>query len=345
MFQLRWILVLLVIATVAASATFVSSSWNTEAEKQQQMRTIGGLLRGLATSNGLDSVYNDSDGNLIADTPTNKEVSYLPSKIRFSFIASDDDENQPDLWKGLTELIATRLKLPVEYLVLNDSREQLEALRSGKLHITAFGSGTVPIATDTCGFVPLCTFGSDDGDYGYKMVFIVRHDSKIKNIPDLRNKKIGFSRPRSNSGCKAAIVLLKDDYNLTPEYDYSWIYTYGHENSIAALVNEKIDAAPVASDILDQMIEKGELDREQIRIIYESERFPPVAFGCTYNLPIEVRNTIHQAFLEFNWEGSLLEREFSSVKPQKFVPVSYKNDWANIRRIDRTIRKLRHENE
>ncbi len=72
----------------------------------------------------------------------------------------------------------------------------------------------------------------------------------------------------------------------------------------------------------------------QYRVIYSSETFPTAGLGYVYNLKPELAAKIREAFLTFDWKGTVLEDKFSGAKQTKFVPVDYKNDWSLIRRID-----------
>ena len=134
--------------------------------------------------------------------------------------------------------------------------EQLAALKKGELHIVGLNTGLVPTAVEQDGFVPLCTFGRDDGSFGYTMEFLVPAGSPIKKLADIKGHKVTFTRLDSNSGCKAPLVLLKEKYNLLPERDYQWGFSHGHEDSIKGVAAKEFEVAPVASDILARMIEK-----------------------------------------------------------------------------------------
>ena len=70
-----------------------------------------------------------------------------------------------------------------------------------------------------------------------------------------------------------------------------------------------------------------------IKVVYESERFPPATIGYAYNLAPELREGIRGALLGFDLKGTKLEGEFGA-QANKLVPVDYKNDWATARRID-----------
>jgi phosphonate transport system substrate-binding protein len=218
--------------------------------------------------------------------------------------------------------------------------KQLEALRNGELHIAGLNTGIVPPAVQRDGFVPLCTLGRDDGSFGYTMQFLVPAGSPIKKMEDIKGHKVTFTRLDSNSGCKAPLVLLMDQYKMIPERDYQWGFSQGHEDSVRHVANKDFDVAPVASDVLARMVEKGEVEKDAYRSIHESERFPPATIGVAYNLKPELRDAIKTTLLDFKWEGTGLEKEFGP-EATKFVPVNYKNDWANIRRIDQAISQAR----
>jgi phosphonate transport system substrate-binding protein len=136
------------------------------------------------------------------------------------------------------------------------------------------------------------------------------------------------------------LVLLLDQHKLLPERDYDWGFSQGHENSVKQVAAKEFEVAPVASDILARMVEKGEVDADSFRSIHESERFPPATIGVAYNLKPELQEQIKTTLLEFDWKGTGLEKEFGP-EATKFVPVNYKNDWANIRRIDQVIAQAR----
>ena len=337
------IVALALVAAAAGGAMFVANSWKSEARQDSLDRTMSNFLSNLAPIAKLDEVYKDADGDLLADAPENPELCVKPAELTFSFIASDDTVNGPEVWQAVMNALKTRTGLPVKYLRLDETKDQLEALRNGALHVTAFGSGAVPAAVNTCGFTPVCTFGRADGGYGYKMQFIVKADSSLKDLADLRGKRIAFTRPNSNSGYKAALVLLMQKYGMLPERDYQWRFLYGHVEAMAAVAAGEADAAPIASDIFAREVAKGTAQAEDFRVIYESEKFPPVAFGYAYNLTPELREEIREALLGLPWSGTKLEKEFGGDEAAKFVAITYKDDWANIRRVDEAAANAREK--
>ena len=311
-----------------------------QAEENMETTTISRLLGSTPAVRALSADYQDSDGDLVADAPPSQKC-ISPDELTLSFIASSDRANEPETWQELTEALSESLGRPVNYLQLDNIAEQLEALKEGRLHIAWYSTGTVPTAVNGYGFVPLVTFGDEKGDYGYRMKIIVAAESDIQELSQLRGRSVAFTRPWSNSGCKAALVSLMQDQDLSPERDYQWHFSYGHEESIQEVVSGDTDAASVASDVLDRVIARGELEESAVRAIHESERFPPAALGVVYNLSPELQEKIREVLINFDWNGTALESQLGSMGAKRFVSVSYKDDWANIRRVDQSAETAR----
>jgi phosphonate transport system substrate-binding protein len=284
--------------------------------------------------------YADADQDGVADVPQDPAALVSPDVLVFSFVAGETESVSEDQCKELFAALKEKTGKDIKYVHYANVQEQLDALKHGECHIAGLNTGIVPVAVRRDGFVPLCTFGRDDGSYGYTMQFIVPASSPIKDIKDVRGHKVTFTRLDSNSGFKAPLVLLLDEYKMLPDRDYEWGFSQGHEASIKGIAENDYQVAPVASDILARMLEKGDIDADQVRSIYTSERFPPATIGVVYNLDPTLRQEIVDGLLAFNLEGTGLAGEFGA-DVTRFVPVNYKDDWANTRRIDQFVAQAR----
>ncbi len=286
----------------------------------------------------------DKDGDLVADSPDDPQKCIKPDVLLFSFVASETDTVPESAWKELLAALKQKTGHEVKYVHYNTADEQLAALNKGELHIAGLNTGLVPVAVQRDGFVPLCTFGHDDGTYGYTMQVIVPADSPIKKLADLKGHKITFTRADSNSGCKALLMLLKDKENMQPERDYDWGFSTDHDLSVKGVASKQYEAAPVASDILQRMEEKGEVEDKAVRKVYESDRFPPATIGYVYNLSPEIRTAIRETLVGFNLKGTGLQGQMGA-DATKLVPVDYKKDWESARRIDQLAAEARTKRE
>ena len=282
----------------------------------------------------LDPIYTDADSDLLADAPTDPSKLIDPAKLVFCFVAADDAESYKKKWKGFCDYLSQATGKPVEYLLVTTAHDEAIAMRSGKLQVAAFNTGSVPLAVNTAGFIPVCALPSGDNGALTHTDIIVPIDSTLQKPEDLRGRELTLTAPDSNSGCKAPLVLLRSNFGMQGVEDFNLRYSFSHEASIEGIVSHKYEAAAVASDMLGREIAAGVITPGQFRTIYESESFPTAAFGYAYNLKPELAKKIRDALASFDWAGTPLEKDLSSSRQTKFVPINYKNDWSLIRRID-----------
>jgi phosphonate transport system substrate-binding protein len=330
----RVLLVVVPLALVAWAAKMYSGNLETDAKATLE-RTMVSRLLGDQHPAKLDKKYQDADGDLVADPPKDAAKALDPEEINLSYIAASDEEGEAKAWDEFAAALGERLKRKVNVKFYSDSGEQMRALEKGDLHVTAFSTGETQSAVNEAGFVPVACFADKDGKFAYTMKIIVPADSDIKEVKDLKGKRLAFVRPGSNSGCTAAIAMLMKELNLQPERDYEWGFTYGHKDSIEEVAAKRRDAAPVASDFLDRMIASGEVDKDSIRTIYESDPFPSGVIGYAHNLTPELREGIRETLLGFEWAGTGLEKTYGGSGYMKFAPVDYKKDWAPVREINK----------
>jgi phosphonate transport system substrate-binding protein len=289
---------------------------------------------------GLDSKFSDADKDLVADRPTDPTQLVDPETLVFSYIATDNPEVARETWKPLMDRIAEATGKKVEYVAdVHDADGQIEAMKQGRLHITGFNTGNVPIAVNLAGFVPCAVMANPDGAYSYEMEIIVPTGSPIQTPADIAGRMMTFTDLGSNSGFKAPLVLLRNDYHLEPGIDYDVNVSYGHDRSIEGIAKKKFQAAAVANEILKRDISKGMIKESEFRSIYKSEGFPPASIGYVYNLKPELADAIRSTILSFNWEGTPLVKAYGPNRA-KFVPISYKDQWSFVRYIDDEIAQM-----
>src|SRR3546814_776444 len=174
-----------------------------------------------------------------------------------------------------------------------------------------------------------------DGSFGYEMEIIVQADGPIQSVADLKGRKVAFTAPTSNSGFKAPSALLKSEFGLDPEKDFTAEFSGKHDNSVLGVANKDYDAAAIANSVMKRMFDRKVVDPSKIRTIYTSSTFPTTGYGHVYNLHPTLAAKVEQAFFTFDWEGSDLKKEFQAE--DRFLGIRHKYDWDIIRKIDKAM--------
>ncbi len=280
----------------------------------------------------LDKAYCDRNGDLVADAPTDRKQLVNPPTLIFAYTPVEDPAVYAKVWDGFIRHIEKATGKKVVFFPVQSNAAQIEAMRSGRLHVAGFNTGSVPIAVNCAGFVPFAIMGTQSGQFGYEMELIVPADSAIKTPADLKGKKVAFTSPTSNSGFKAPSAILAADFNLVADRDFTPVFSGKHDNSVIGVANKDYDAAAIANEVMFRMFERKVVDRAKIRSIYKSETFPTTGYGYVYNLDPQLVDRVKDAFFTFPWEGSALKAEFKSE--DRFLPIAYQKDWSVIRKID-----------
>lgn len=289
------------------------------------------LAQAECTSRGnLDVMFCDDDGDLVADAPTDPSQWVDPSTLFFAYTPVEDPAIYEDIWEPFLTHLSEVTGKPVRFFAVQSNSAQVEAMRSGRLHIAGFSTGPTPFAVNLAGAVPFAIMGSDEGTFGYTLQVYVQKDSPYQELADLKGKRVAHTAPTSNSGHQAPEALFPEQ-GLIPGVDYEFIFSGSHDNSLLGVVAGDYDAAPVASEVVERMAARGLYDPNDLRIIYETSVFPTTSYNYVYNLHPDLIEKIREAFFTFDFVGTALGDEFEGLT--KFVPINYLETWLTIRTI------------
>ncbi len=282
----------------------------------------------------LDSRYTDADGDLIADIPTDASQQVDPDMLIFAYTPVEDPAVYNEAWSDFVAYLEEKTGKKVRFFPVQSNAAQIEAMRAGRLHIAGFNTGSNPIAVACAGFRPFTIMASADGSFGYEMEIITYPGSGIESVADIKGKSMAFTSQTSNSGFKAPSAILKADYGMIPGRDFEALFSGKHDNSVLGVANKDYLAASIANTIMQRMFLRDVVKPEQIVSIYKSQTFPTTGYGVAHNLTPELQAKIQEAFFSFEWEGSSLLEEFEKSDEAQFIPITFKEHWAVIRKID-----------
>ena len=282
----------------------------------------------------LDPRYTDADGDLVADVPEDPADRIDPSTLIFAYTPVEDPAVYAEVWQGFLDHMAELTGKKVQFFPVQSNAAQIEAMRAGRLHIAGFNTGSNPLAVACAGYRPFTMMAAEDGSYGYEMEIITYPDSGIEAVEDIEGKQMAFTSETSNSGFKAPSAILKADYDMEPGRDFEPVFSGKHDNSILGVANKDYPAAAVANSVMKRMMGREVVTEDQIVSIYTSETFPTTSYGTVNTLEPALQDAIQEAFETFDWEGSALQAEFEKNGEAQFVPITFKDDWAVIRKID-----------
>ncbi len=277
----------------------------------------------------LDTLYCDENNNLVADVPTDPKKWKDPGTLVFAYTPVEDPAVYQNAFKPFTDFLAQCTGRRVVYYPVQSNSAEIEAMRSGRLHVAGFSTGPTGFAVNMAGAVPFAAKGTERGPHGYHLVSIVRKDSPYQKLSDLKGKRVAHTSPSSNSGHLAPLVLYPPE-GLRPNEDYKPLMSGGHDKSALGVVSGDYDMAGVASDVFERMIVRGTLKADDFRIIFTSPLFPTSSFAHAHDLNPDLAKKVRSCFFAFGFPPSM-QKEFNG--DDRFFPITYKETWRVVREI------------
>lgn len=276
----------------------------------------------------LDTLYCDANNDLVADVPAaNRQRD--PSTMVFAYTPVEDPAVYSNIFKPLMDFMGTCTGKRWVYFPVQSNSAQIEAMRSGRLHVAGYSTGPTGFAVNIAGAVPFAAKGSSAGVRGYNLLAIVKADSAFQKLADLKGKKVAHTSPSSNSGNLAPRALFPAE-GLTPVTDYQPIMSGGHDRSVLGVNTGDYDMGAVASDVFERMGNRGTVKADNFRVIYKSSVFPTSSFAHAHDLVPALAAKVKQCFYDFKFPAEMI-KEFNG--DDRFLPITYQKDWAPVREV------------
>ena len=276
----------------------------------------------------LDVIYCDDNGDGLADLPKDPARIVSPDPLVFAYVPVEDPAVYTTTFTDLMRHLEKAAGKKVQFFGPQNYAAQLEAMRSGRLHITGYSTGSLAYAVNLSGAVPFAQMATDAGPSGYHLIVITKADNaKINSVSDLKGKRVAHVSQTSNSGHQAPVYFFSK-LGVVPGKDYQIAFSGKHDNSVLGVVNGDYDAAAVADTVLDRMVNRGLLKKSDYKVIYASPVFPRAGWAYYYALEPTLAARIKEAFATFRVQGSSLGKEFRDIT--RFVPIDYRKDWEAV---------------
>ena len=276
----------------------------------------------------LDAMYCDEDRDLVADPPKEPGKLVSPDPLIFTYVPVEDPAVYETAWSDFVKHLEKVTGKKTKFFGLQNYAAQIEAMRSGRLHIAAYSTGSVVYAVNLAGAVPFSIMRTPAGLSAYHVWLIAgAKNDRIKTVADLKGKRVAHVSQTSNSGHQAPVYFFSR-MGVVPGKDYQIAFSGKHDTSALGVINGDYDAAVVADTVMQRMAARNVLKASDYKVVWTSPPFPTAGFVYAHNLEPRLVERIKEAFTSFNFEGTSVGKEF---KPRVgFMPLNYARDWEPV---------------
>lgn len=227
------------------------------------------------------------------------------SDLTFGIIPAEDNLDILEQWGPVGDHLQENTGAEIEFFKATDYTGIVEAQANDNVDIAWYGPFSYILAHERAGAEAIVReVDTTTGDTTYQS-FITTHHDDVDSFGDMEGMNAAFVDSASTSGFLIpAAMMLEEGYN--PEELFDTLQFSGDHSSGQIMVREeRADVAPVASFYYDNLVEDGEIDPNEVRIVAESEPIPNTPIAVHPDLDDDLVDEITEAFISFDDEETL----------------------------------------
>jgi phosphonate transport system substrate-binding protein len=182
---------------------------------------------------------------------------------------------------------------------------QVEGMCSGAIDVGFFAPLQMTLLlSKSCGSPILGALRKDDtGTLAttYKSQILVRADSGINTLADLKGKKFAFVDALSASGYVYPTLVVKNKTGQEPKTFFSsTIFAGGHPQAALAVYNKQVDGAATFIDARDSLVAANPDIKTATKVIETAGPIPNDGVALRKGFPEDLGKTVTQALIDYS---------------------------------------------
>jgi len=232
----------------------------------------------------------------------------------------------------LAEYLGKELGRPVNISIAASYESHVDAVGAGKVDIAFMGPASYVKLIEQYGKQSLLAEFETTGGTTFKGVIVVRKDSPIKTLSQLRGKKFAFGDPNSTmSHLVPRFMLLEAGIDLKQLGASE--FKINHENIALGVLSGRFDAGAIKDDIFKKFEQEG------LRVLAASDPMPDHLFVARAGLSKDTVRRITKALLSMKDTGDG-RRMLGSLQQNLIALVPAKDaDYDPLRKVLVTLER------
>ena len=237
-----------------------------------------------------------------AKTETKKEEK----GIKMGFVPLKNSEKLVEDLKPISDYLSERLGVKVEAFTASNYIGVVEGIGSGSVDFGIIPPFSALLAQKQSNAKPILTSKGKTGKPGYTAELYVRKDSGIKNLQDVKGKKVAFVDPSSSSGyIYPGAMLVEAGLNL--EKDISYQFSGGHDKSLQLLLNKDVDVIATFDGVEDRYAKDFPQAKTDIQKLATSDMIPGIMVTVSSKMDKDLQDKLEKALRDIENDPKLKE--------------------------------------
>ena len=243
--------------------------------------------------------------------------SQAPKALRVSMIPTTDPSKAIREMQPLIDYLSQRTGTKVEMTVPTSYAAVVEALVNDQVDVAYLGGFTYVQASQRAGAKPLV---QRDRDREFHSFFVTQAASPIRSLSDLDGHTFAFGDVNSTSGHLMPEYFMREA-RVNPAVIAKAIYTGGHDATLLAVANGKVDAGALDEVVFHKLTTTGKVDPASVRVFYTTPPFVDYVWAARKGLDPAQAKAVATAFLELSAADPQQKQILAALAASKYVAV------------------------
>jgi phosphonate transport system substrate-binding protein len=270
-------------------------------------------------------------------------------ELRIGVSSAENEAGALARWEPVAKYLTDTLGVPAKTYRVADYAGLVEAMRGDQIECSRFGPAVYSLGRRIMGekLKPLFRDVDNNGAEGYYSIVIVKVDSPVRSLAELKGKPFLFADPNSTSGYAFPQYFMKKQ-GFDPATHFSaTVFSGSHENSVIGVVRGQYEAAAThwtneESGMVQRLESRGMIPKGSTRMIWKSPLIPNSPFCIRANLPQAMQDDIQRAMLAMKDRSPETFKALTDGKVSRYAPArheDYLDVVAVIEELDRERKK------
>jgi phosphonate transport system substrate-binding protein len=210
--------------------------------------------------------------------------------------------------RPLAKYLSEKLGTNVRFTILSRYGDIVDRFVSRNMDGAFFGIFTSVLAQEKLGVEPLVRPVNPDGSTTARGYLIVRKDSGIKTAADIKGKRAVFVDKATATGYLFAVAYLREKgIKDLDSYFSEYYFTGSHDTAVYAVLDGRADVGTVKSRILEKLISKDPLIKDEILVLASSISLPDTTLCVRKDIPEELKQKLKDTLLTMHQDPRGIE--------------------------------------
>lgn len=234
--------------------------------------------------------------------------------INMGFVPLSDGDKLIESVEPLADMLTEEIGVKVKAFTATNYVGVVEGLGSGQVDFGIIPPLAYVLANAESDAKVVLTAINKEGEATYRSQYLVRDDSSIKELKDVKGRKVAFVDPSSTSGYlfPGADMISK---GIDLEEDITYSYSGGHDKSIQLLLNGDVDLISTFVDAREKYITDFPEANEKTKVLGYTNDIPNISVTLRGDMSPEMGDKIKKALVKVSssTEGKKLLSELFNI--------------------------------